>query len=123
MAEVLRIKEVLVNAMQGKRCLVILDEMFRGTNAQDAYEASVAVNELLKDFPNCHFLISTHILEYAKAFEKDQSCCFYYMESEIKNDAFVCSYQMKEGISESRVGYWLVKRELEAIEKRETVSK
>ena len=29
----------------GKKCLVILDEMFRGTNAKDAFEASVAVNE------------------------------------------------------------------------------
>lgn len=112
MAEIVRIKEVLQHAMQGKRCLVILDEMFRGTNAQDAFEASVAVNELLKDFPNCHFLISTHILEYAKNFEKDDLCCFYYMESEIKEDQFVCSYRLKEGISESKVGYWMVKKEL-----------
>lgn len=112
MAEIMRMKEVLRNAMQGKRCLVVLDEMFRGTNAQDAFEASVAVNELLKGFPNCHFLISTHILEYAKAFEKDDICCFYYMESEIKGDDFVCSYRLKEGISESKVGYWMVKKEL-----------
>lgn len=112
MAEILRIKEVLQKAMQGKHCLVVLDEMFRGTNAQDAFEASVAVNELLKKFPNCHFLISTHILEYAKAFEQDDSCCFYYMESEIKEESFICSYQLREGVSESKVGYWIVKREL-----------
>lgn len=67
--------------------MVVLDEMFRGTNAKDAFEASVAVNELLKSFSHCHFLISTHILEYAKAFEKDSSCCFYYMEAEIIDDA------------------------------------
>ena len=79
MAEVLRIKEVLQKAGTGKKCLVILDEMFRGTNAKDAFEASVAVNELLKEYSNCHFLISTHILEYAKAFELDPFCCFYYM--------------------------------------------
>lgn len=112
MAEVLRIKEVLQKARQGNRCLVVLDEMFRGTNAQDAFEASVAVNELLKKFPNCHFLVSTHIIEYAKAFENDNQCCFYYMESEIKEDHFICSYQIKEGISESKVGYWIVKKEL-----------
>lgn len=112
MAEVLRIKEVLQKARQGNRCLVVLDEMFRGTNAQDAFEASVAVNELLKKFPNCHFLVSTHIIEYAKAFENDNQCCFYYMESEIKDDHFICSYQIKEGISESKVGYWIVKKEL-----------
>ena len=112
MAEVLRIKEVLTQARSGKRCLIILDEMFRGTNAQDAYEASVAVNQLLLEYPNCHFLISTHILEYAKHFEHHPKCQFYYMESHIKNDRFICSYQLKEGISESKVGYWIVQKEL-----------
>lgn len=67
MAEVLRIKEVMQKALTGKRCLVVLDEMFRGTNAKDAFEASLAVNELLKRFSCCHFLISTHILEYAES--------------------------------------------------------
>ena len=112
MAEVIRIKEVLTQARTGMRCLIILDEMFRGTNARDAYEASVAVNQLLLEYPNCHFLISTHILEYAKHFEHHPACQFYYMESEITNDRFVCSYRLKEGISESKVGYWIIRKEL-----------
>lgn len=112
LAEVLRIKEVLQHARSGKRCLVVLDEMFRGTNAQDAFEASVAVNKLLKEYTTCHFLISTHIIEYAKDFESDASCCFYYMESEILNNRFNCSHRLRTGISESRVGYWLVQKEL-----------
>jgi DNA mismatch repair ATPase MutS len=112
MAEVLRIKEVLMQARSGERCLIVLDEMFRGTNAQDAYEASVAVNQFLLEYPNCHFLISTHILEYAKYFEHHPACQFYYMESEIKDDRFICSYRLKEGISESKVGYWIVRKEL-----------
>ena len=70
----------------------------------------LAVNELLKRFSCCHFLISTHILEYAKAFEKDPACCFYYMEAEIIDDAFVCHHRLLQGISEARVGYWVVKK-------------
>lgn len=116
MAEVLRIKEVLQKAGTGKKCLVILDEMFRGTNAKDAFEASVAVNELLKEYSNCHFLISTHILEYAKAFELDPFCCFYYMEAEIKDDNFVCPHRLQKGISEARVGYWVVRKLLNMAE-------
>lgn len=115
MAEILRIKEVLQKATSGKRCLIILDEMFRGTNAQDAFEASVAVNELLKKYLHCSFLISTHILEYAKHFEKDSACSFYYMDSRIQNDQFICPYQLIEGISEAQVGYWLVRKELESL--------
>ena len=115
MAEILRIKEVLQKATSGKRCLIILDEMFRGTNAQDAFEASVAVNELLRKYLHCSFLISTHILEYAKHFEKDSACSFYYMDSRIQNDQFICPYQLIEGISEAQVGYWLVRKELESL--------
>lgn len=110
MAELFRIKEVLAKAGEGRQCLVVLDEMFRGTNATDAFEASVAVNEILKRYPNCHFLVSTHILEYAKAFRDDPSCCFYYMAAEIKDDELHCPHRLHEGISEARVGYWLVKK-------------
>lgn len=116
MAEVLRVKEVLEKARTGKRCLVVLDEMFRGTNAKDAFEASVAVNDLLKGYSHCHFLISTHILEYAKEFELDNSCCFYYMEAEIKDDNFVCPHRLQKGISEARVGYWVVRKLLNVAE-------
>lgn len=112
LAEILRIKEVLQKAAAGKRCLIILDEMFRGTNAEDAFESSVSVNNLLKEYRDCSFLISTHILEYAKTFGKDAACCFYYMDSKIENDEFVCSYQLLEGVSETKVGYWLVKTKL-----------
>ena len=112
MAEILRIKEVLRKAKSGNRCMIILDEMFRGTNAQDAFEASVAVNNLLKEYQHCSFLISTHILEYAKNFEKDDACCFYYMDSKIEEGHFICPYRLVEGISETKVGYWLVKKEL-----------
>ena len=55
-------------------------------------------------------MISTHILEYAKAFEHDYSCCFYYMEAEIREDHFVCPHRLLKGISEARVGYWIVKK-------------
>lgn len=119
MAEILRIKEVLQKAKSGKRCLIILDEMFRGTNAQDAFEASVAVNEILKKYLHCSFLISTHILEYAQHFEKDKTCCFYYMDSKIENGQFLCSYQLRQGISEAKVGYWLVKRNWEDYKQKE----
>ena len=112
MAEILRIKEILQNAKSGNQCLIVLDEMFRGTNAQDAFEASIAVNNLLKEYNHCHFLISTHILEYAKSFEEDKVCNFYYMDSKIKDNQFFCSHQLMEGISEVKVGYWLIQREL-----------
>ena len=90
----------------------MFDELFRGTNARDAYEASVIVLNLLKKYPQSKFLLSTHIIELAEAFYTEKTCQFNYMESEIKDDRFICSYRLKEGISESRIGSWLVRKEL-----------
>lgn len=111
-AEVLRVKSVLQKVKQGKPYFIVFDELFRGTNARDAYEASEAVLSLLKTYNRSDFLISTHIIELANAFYEERCCSFHYMESDIINDRFVCTYKLKDGISESHIGSWLVKKEL-----------
>ncbi len=42
-AEVLRVKEVALQLQQGRHLFVIFDEMFRGTNVKDAYDATIAL--------------------------------------------------------------------------------
>lgn len=111
-AEVLRIKAILEKVKQGEPYFIVFDELFRGTNARDAYEASEIILCLLKEYTKSKFLISTHIIELAETFYNEPACCFNYMESEISNHHFICNYQLKEGVSESRVGSWLVKKEL-----------
>ena len=111
-AEVLRIKSILEKVKEEDAYFIVFDELFRGTNARDAYEASVIVLNLLKKYPQSKFLLSTHIIELAEAFYTEKTCQFNYMESEIKDDRFICSYRLKEGISESRIGSWLVRKEL-----------
>lgn len=116
-AEVLRVKEVLEQINKGHHCFVLFDELFRGTNARDAFEASVAVAEVLKAKVYSRFLISTHIIELARKLDGDDACCFYYLESAIVDDELICNHKVKPGISESRVGYWIVKKELAGFEK------
>lgn len=111
-AEVLRVKSILQKVKQGKPYFIVFDELFRGTNARDAFEASDTVLGLLKEYTKSKFLISTHIIELAEVFYSESTCSFHHMESEIKDDQFICSYKLKEGISESRIGSWLVKKEL-----------
>ncbi|WP_032587510.1 MutS family DNA mismatch repair protein [Bacteroides fragilis] len=116
-AEVLRVKEVLEQINKGHHCFVLFDELFRGTNARDAFEASVAVAEVLKAKAYSRFLISTHIIELARKLDGDDACCFYYLESAIVDDELICNHKVKPGISESRVGYWIVEKELAGFEK------
>jgi len=38
------------------------------------------------------------------------------MEAEIKDDNFVCPHRLQKGISEARVGYWVVRKLLNMAE-------
>ena len=111
-AEVMRVKLLLQKVKEGKPYFIVFDELFRGTNARDAYDASEIVLNILKNCIDSKFLISTHILELAEAFQKEKTCCFRFMESNIEDNRFCCTYKLKEGISESRIGSWLVRKEL-----------
>ena len=42
---------------------------------------------------------------------------FIILESAIVDDELICNHKVKPGISESRVGYWIVKKELAGFEK------
>jgi DNA mismatch repair protein MutS len=62
-AEVLRVKKVAAALGQGRRLFVIFDELFRGTNVKDAYEATVALTSAFARRRDSFFVISTHIIE------------------------------------------------------------
>ena len=66
-AEVLRVKDVALQVRSGKRLLVLFDELFKGTNVKDAYDATLAVTEAFARFRDCLFVISTHIIEVGEA--------------------------------------------------------
>lgn len=66
-AEVLRVKKVAIEVSHSKRLVVIFDELSKGTNVKDAYDATLAVTEALAKRKACSFLISTHIVEVGRS--------------------------------------------------------
>lgn len=110
--EVLRIKEIMNQLESDKKYFIVFDELFKGTNAKDTFDASDAIVELLNQKDHISSLISTHVIELALKYQSDKNCCFYYLESEIKDNQLMCYHKLREGISESRVGYWIVRKEL-----------
>jgi DNA mismatch repair ATPase MutS len=62
-AEVLRIKKIAKELGMGKKTFVIFDELFRGTNVKDAYEATIAITAAFAKKHKSVFVISTHIIE------------------------------------------------------------
>lgn len=109
--EVQRIKNTIEKINDGKKWLVLIDELFKGTNVQDAMKCSLAVIEGLIKMKNSLFILSTHLYEIGEELKKYSNISFRYFETNVKDEQLEFSYQLKEGISNDRIGYVILKRE------------
>ena len=109
--EVQRIKKTIEKINDGKKWLILIDELFKGTNVQDAMKCSSTVIEGLRKMQNSLFILSTHLYEIGDALKVHSNIQFKYFETSVANDQLQFSYQLKDGISNDRLGYLILKRE------------
>jgi len=110
-SEVQRVKEIVVKISKKQNLFVIFDELFRGTNVKDAFDASLMIISGLAKIRGNLFFISTHILEVAENLNQQDSIMFNCFESELIDQTPVYDFKMKEGISKERIGMLIIKRE------------
>ena len=110
-SEVLRIKFIAEQISQRKNVIVIFDELFRGTNVKDAYEASLAVISAFAKVSKSLFAISTHLIEVADELKAFSCIDFKYFEIAIENDIPRYTYKLKEGVTNERLGLYILKKE------------
>ncbi|MBP6430712.1 MAG: DNA mismatch repair protein MutS [Ferruginibacter sp.] len=109
--EVQRIKATVNKISDGRKWLILIDELFKGTNVQDAMKCSTTVIEGLHKKTNSLFILSTHLYEIAEDLKQNPNITFRYFETAIVNDQLQFSYQLKEGVSNDRLGYLILKKE------------
>ncbi|MGB4843889.1 MAG: DNA mismatch repair protein MutS [Ferruginibacter sp.] len=109
--EVQRIKNTITKINDGKKWLILIDELFKGTNVQDAMKCSSTVIEGLLKMKNSLFILSTHLYEIGEDLKKYPNIDFKYFETSVINDQLHFSYHLKDGISNDRLGYLILKRE------------
>ncbi len=109
--EVQRIRKTIEKISDGRKWLILIDELFKGTNVQDAMKCSTVVIEGLRKLPNALFILSTHLYEIGEKLKQYPNIQFRYFETEVTNDQLSFSYHLKEGISNDRLGYLILKRE------------
>lgn len=109
-AEVLRVKKVAREIGTGKQLFTIMDELFRGTNVKDAYEATVALTAAFAGKPNCMFVVSTHIMEAGEALKKRADNIQYvYLPTRMDGANPVYTYMLESGITADRHGMVIVR--------------
>ena len=109
--EVQRVKSTIIKINNNNKWLVLIDELFKGTNVQDAMKCSSTVIEGLIKIKNSVFILSTHLYEIGEELRQYQNISFKYFETTVKDDQLDFSYQLKDGISNDRLGYLILKRE------------
>lgn len=111
-AEVLRVKHIAEEVASGKRLFIIFDELFKGTNVKDAYDATLAVTEAFARFNGCLYIISTHIIEVGEELgRRCGSIQFHYFPSELSGTRPVYSYTLADGICSDRHGMAIIRNE------------
>lgn len=117
--EVQRIRKTIEQITDGKNWLVLIDELFKGTNVQDAMRCSLAVINGLIRIKSSLFVLSTHLYEIGEEINEHSNISFKYFETNINNDKLEFTYQLKDGISNDRLGYFILKSErvVEMLEK------
>ncbi|MFA6769709.1 MAG: DNA mismatch repair protein [Bacteroidales bacterium] len=111
-AEVMRVKKVAQSISRSNKLIVIFDELFRGTNVKDAFDATVAVTQAFAANKECIFIISTHIIEAGEVLKEGcDNINFIYLPTIMKNNLPEYTYKIKSGITEDRHGMIIINNE------------
>jgi hypothetical protein len=108
-AELKRLK-MITEVLDKEACLILLDEILRGTNSDDKRNGTIGVIKKLikKDGIG---LIATHDLEVCQIAEEHPeqliNKCF---EAEIINDELVFDYKLRDGICKNKNATFLMKK-------------
>ncbi len=99
-AEVLRVKKVASQLSMNRNLFIIFDELFRGTNVKDAYEATVALTAAFAKRHNCMFVVSTHIIEAGETLKQQcHNINFTYLPTRMEGNNPVYTYRLEKGIT------------------------
>lgn len=111
-AEVLRVKHTAQKLLQPGSHLVLMDELFKGTNVHDAYECTRAIVEGLLQRSGHLMILSTHLYEVAQHFHDRKDILFEYFVTQMDESGnYHFSYELHEGISNDRIGYRILQKE------------
>ena len=105
--EVMRVKEVALNITRRRKIFAIFDELFKGTNAEDAFEATISTTLALSQYNDSIVAISTHIVSVAnELLNNSKNIRFKCFKSNIYEDGVTFDYQVLDGISSEKLGMY-----------------
>ncbi len=112
MSEIITLRNVLTEAQKDARCFAVFDELFRGTNIEDALEISTTTIKGLSRFKQSIFFISTHLHQLKDISEiKNNQVSTCFIECNLADNMPAFTYKLKEGWSDLKLGRILFEKE------------
>jgi DNA mismatch repair protein MutS len=111
MTEVMNLKSVLLQARETHRCFAVFDELFRGTNPEDALAISRLTISGLTRFKGSSFFISTHLHQLKESALADNDVRTHYIDCQLIRNKPVFTYTLREGWSDLRIGQVIFEQE------------
>ena len=110
-AEARRCKEIIdiiqqtSNTDTNAQHFCVFDELYSGTNPEEAVTSALAFMEFLVKFKNVKCILTTHFIKVCKKLAKNKNVENYCMETMKDGKDFSYTYLLKNGISEVRGGF------------------
>lgn len=113
-AESRRCKEIIDSILntqdESEKHFCIFDELYSGTNPEEAVKSGNAFLKYLQTFSNVDFMLTTHYKKICKNFKASKSIENFKMDVLINEDGtFEYTYKMKKGISSIKGGIRVLK--------------
>jgi hypothetical protein len=98
-AEARQCKNILDNVESNKEQnhFCVFDELYSGTNPEEALSSSLSYLTYLNKFSNLDYILTTHYTKLCRKLKKENNC--YCMNVVKKDNDFVYTYKIKKGVS------------------------
>lgn len=109
--EAIRLKEIIDLLPKDSNALIILDELFKGTNNEDASQAIFEVVKYFIKIDGPFTIISSHIAELSECLEPlDNIKCMRLNIDKDSEGMPLFTYKISEGVSHEKLGMWLLEK-------------
>ena len=111
-AEARRCKEIISNVekMKNSNHFCIFDELYSGTNPDEAVASSHVFIKSLNKKENVSYLLTTHYNELCKSLKNESNVSNYCMSTTVKDDKLIFNYKLKKGINKIKGGVQVLKQ-------------
>ena len=110
-SEVRRVKYVAETITSEKSTFIILDELFKGTNIHDAYDASKKVIHGFAKQKSHIYILSSHLVELVNDPKTKELLNCKYFDADMSDGNLSFTYELEEGVSDKRLGLTILEKE------------